>query len=193
LFKRFALVPELMIEAIKNGDAFAYEQAFVQYRDKVYFYFLKKTKSEEDAKDLLQITFLKLWRYRQSLSADYLLEQHLFQIARTAFIDYLRYQNSCVKARRSIAKKLETEPAFNYISTDFDLQTHLSKVLSTMPEQRKKVFELNRLQGFSYKEIAEILSISVKAVDNNLSRALRQLRKVFISAVYVVWAFCSQP
>ena len=57
-----------MIEAIKRGDAFAYEQAFVQYRDKVYFYFLKKTRSSEDAKDLLQITFLKLWKYRNSLS-----------------------------------------------------------------------------------------------------------------------------
>jgi RNA polymerase sigma-70 factor (ECF subfamily) len=94
-----------------------------------------------------------------------------------------------MKVQRSAAEKLETEATFNYISTDFDLKAHLSKVLSTMPEQRKKVFELNRLQGYSYKEIAEILSISVKAVDNNLSRALRQLRRVFISLIYLLWIF----
>jgi len=90
-----------MIEAIKRGDAFAYEQAFVQYRDKVYFYFFKKTRSSEDAKDLLQITFLRLWKYRHSLSEDYLLEQHLFQIARTVFIDYIRHENKVVKVQRT--------------------------------------------------------------------------------------------
>jgi RNA polymerase sigma-70 factor (ECF subfamily) len=168
-----------MIEAIKRGDAFAYEQAFVQYRDKVYFYFLKKTRSAEDAKDLLQTTFLKLWKYRHSLSEDYLLEQHLFQIAKTVFIDYMRHENKVVKVQRTVNERFKQDSDI-YISTNFDLQARLYRVLSTMPELRKKVFELNRLQGYSYKEIAEILSISVKAVDNNLSKALKQLRKIFV-------------
>jgi len=174
-----------MIEAIKRGDAFAYEQAFVQYRDKVYFYFLKKTRSAEDAKDLLQTTFLKLWKYRNSLSEDYLLEQHLFQIARTVFIDYMRHENKVVKVKRTVHERLEQSPRI-YTSTDFDLQAHLIKALSSMPELRKKVFELNRLQGYSYKEVAEILSISIKAVDNNLSKALRQLRKIFLLLIVIL-------
>jgi RNA polymerase sigma factor (sigma-70 family) len=166
-----------MIEAIKRGDAFAFEQAFVKHRDKVYFYFIKKTSSAEDAKDLLQITFLKLWQYRHSLSEEYLLEQHLFQIARTVFIDHMRRQNKLAKVQRTVE---EIKRPFIYTSDEFDLQSHLKEVLSCMPELRKKVFELNRLQGYSYKEIAELLSISVKSVDNNLTKALRQLRKVFI-------------
>lgn len=179
-----------MIEAIKKGDAFAYEQAFVQYRNKVYFYFLKKTRLAEDAKDLLQITFLKLWKYRHSLSEEYLLEQHLFQIARTVFIDYMRRENKLAKAHKTISEKLETHPSI-YTSTDFDLQTHLGKTLSSMPELRKKVFELNRLQGYSYKEIAEMLSISVKAVDNNLAKALKQLRKMFILPLLLIVVYFS--
>jgi RNA polymerase sigma-70 factor (ECF subfamily) len=47
-----------------------------------------------------------------------------------------------------------------------------------MPEMRKKVFELNRLQGYSYREIAELLSISEKAVDNHLTKAVKQLKKI---------------
>jgi|KBSMisStandDraft_5_1062788.scaffolds.fasta_scaffold373516_3 RNA polymerase sigma-70 factor (ECF subfamily) len=174
-----------MIEAIKRGDAFAYEQAFVQYRDKVYFYFLKKTRSSEDAKDLLQITFLKLWKYRNSLSEDYLLEQHLFQIARTVFIDYLRRENKVVKVRKAVNERFEENNSV-YTATEFDLQKHVHKALSSMPALRKKVFELNRLQGYSYKEIAEMLFISVKAVDNNLSKALRQLRKIFLLLVVIL-------
>src|SRR5690348_339887 len=175
-----------MIEAIKRGDVFAYEQAFVQYREKVYFYFLKKTKSPEDAKDLLQTTFLKLWKYRHSLSENYLLEQHLFQIARTVFIDYMRHQNKVVKVQRTFNERFEQQSEV-YISTDFDLQARLVKALSSMPQLRKKVFELNRLQGYSYKEIAEMLSISVKAVDNNLSKALRQLRKIFLLLALILF------
>lgn len=174
-----------MIEAIKNGSRFAYEQAYVQHREKVYAYFLKKTNNEEDAKDLLQQVFLKLWQYRSSLSTDYLLEQHIFHIARTVFIDYLRVCNK----RSALQKKLEEKPAFTYTSSVFDIKKHMQLALSSMPELRKKVFELNRLQGYSYKEIAEMLSISVKSVDNNLSKALKQLKKVLVFVVFILTVF----
>jgi len=169
-----------MIDAIKRGDEFAYEQVYIRYRKKVYFYFLKKTKSDEDAKDLLQVTFLKLWQYRGSLSPDYLLEQHLFHIARTVFIDFLRTQNKLNRLQETIGRKAEDSPAYIYTSTDFDIQTGLQRALSSMFQMRKKVFELNRLYGYSYREIAQLLSISVKTVDNNLSKALKELRKIFI-------------
>jgi RNA polymerase sigma-70 factor (family 1) len=173
-----------MIQAIKNGDTFAYEQAFLLYREKVYFYFYKKTKSGDDAKDLLQTTFLKLWQYRHSLSEDYLLEQHLFQIARTVYIDYLRQENKVMKVRKALSEKLEQTAVFYYTPSDFDLHARLYETLTEMPDQRKKVFELSRLEGYSYKEIAQMLSISVKAVDNNLAKALRQIKKAFIALLF---------
>src|SRR5438067_3009510 len=142
-----------MIDAIKKGDQFAYEQAYIQHCDKVYFYFLKKTKSREDAKDLLQITFLKLWQYRKSLSPDYLLEQHLFQIARTVFIDYLRRQSKQQLLQKIVNSKAGS-PSYAFTSTEFDIRTQLQRALSSIPQVRKKVFELNRLQGYSYREIA---------------------------------------
>lgn len=175
-----------MIEAIKRGDAFAYEQAYVQYRDKVYFYFLKKTSSADDAKDLLQITFLKLWQYRGTLSCEYLLDQHLFYIARTVFIDYMRKQNKICHLQKKVLEKTEKAPAYVYSSTEFDLETRLRSALSSMSELRKKVFVLNRLQGYSYKEIAQLLSISVKSVDNNLTKALKHLRKIFMPLIFLL-------
>src|SRR5688572_27141864 len=146
-----------MIAAIKNGDAFAFEQAYLQSCGKVYAYFLKKTKSPEDAKDLLQTTYLKLWQYRESLSPDFLLDQHLFQIARTVYIDYMRRQNNHCRVEQSIINKTENYPSHVYTSTEFDLKTRLQTALSAMPLIRKKVFELNRLEGYSYREISELL------------------------------------
>ncbi len=91
-----------MIDAIKHGDEHVFEQVYVLYRGKLFAYFLKKTNSEEDAKDLLQTTFSRLWQYRKSLCEDYVLEQHLFQIARTVFIDYLRKENKLKKVKASV-------------------------------------------------------------------------------------------
>ncbi len=166
-----------MINAIKRGDAFAFEQAYIEHREKVYFYLKKKTKSQEDAKDLLQNVFFKLWQYRQSLSTDYLLEQHLFQIARTVFIDYLRKQNKSNEFQKTINYN-QLNTTYTVPAVEFDITNNLQSVLLSMPNLRKRIFELNRLQGYSYKEIAEILCIPVKCVDNNLTKALKQLRKL---------------
>jgi RNA polymerase sigma-70 factor (ECF subfamily) len=168
-----------MIDAIKRGDEFAFEQAYIAHRSRVYGYFLKKAKDPEDARDLLQTTFLKLWQYRQSLSTEYLIEQHIFQIARTVFIDHLRKQNRRAKLRNINADDVPATQ-YTHLSTEFDVRSRLGAALAAMPELRKKIFELNRIQGFSYQEIARILSISVKSVDNNLTKALRYLRKTML-------------
>lgn len=178
-----------MIDAIKRGDEFAFEQAYVQHRGRVYGYFLKKTKNPEDARDLLQVTFLKLWQYRQSLSTEYLLEQHIFHIARTVFIDHLRKQNRRAKLHDAAAYHLPASARYTGNSTEFDVRSRLRSALATMPEMRKKIFELNKIQGFSYQEIAQLLSISVKSVDNNLTKALKYLRKTMIMlAMIIAWA-----
>ena len=162
-----------MIDAIKNGNEHAFEEVYILYRVKLFAYFLKKTNAEEDAKDLLQVTFSKLWQYRKSLCEDYLLEQHLFHIARTVFIDYLRKENKIKRMKAGMRSDTD-------VSTEqphaFDMQARLQTILSAMPVVRKRVFELHKLEGYSYREIAEILSISIKSVDNNLAKALKHLR-----------------
>lgn len=154
----------------------SFNHAWIQRHEKVYFYFLKKTKSEEDAKDLLQTTFLKLWQYRTSLSEKYNLDQHLFSIARTVFIDYLRSQSKLAKVAATADDSAEEPSQLPGVEE----QQSLQQALARMPATRKNVFVLHRLHGYSYKEVAEQLSISVKAVDNHLAKALKQLKKFFL-------------
>jgi RNA polymerase sigma-70 factor (ECF subfamily) len=164
-----------LVNDIKNGNVQVFEQAYVLHREKLFAYFLKKTRCDEDAKDLLQITFSKLWQYRKSLSPEYLLEQHLFNIARTVFIDYLRKENKQQKIKASVKLKEHVNLSPEYIQ-EFDVQARLQAMLSNMPLLRKQVFQLHKIEGYSYKEIAEMLSISLKSVDNNIAKALKYLR-----------------
>jgi RNA polymerase sigma-70 factor (ECF subfamily) len=177
-----------MIDAIKQGDEFAFEQSYVEHRQKVFAYLFKKTNSTEDARDLMQTVFLKLWKYRKSLSTEYLLEQQLFHIARTVFIDHLRATTKKNKTVEKIAAASSADPSYAYISTAFDLRTRMNDVVSGMPEIRQKVFQLSRLEGYTYQEIAKELSISIKSVDNNLTKALRQLRKLVLAIATLISA-----
>ncbi|SDH18251.1 RNA polymerase sigma factor [Chitinophaga filiformis] len=175
-----------MIGSIKKGDHFAYEQAFLQLRSRLYGFFLRKTNCPEDARDLVQITFLKLWQYRHTLDENFSIEQHLFRISRTVFIDYLRKQQTAVKWKNN-----SVNDKVCYIPEDFDLRKKLYTVLDAMPGIRKQVFELHRFQGLSYAEIASRLSITVKSVDNHISKAMRLIKKAVVLHLLLPFGFLS--
>lgn len=166
------------VSQLKNNDEWAFEQVFLANKEKVFRYFLKKTGSVSDAEDLLQNTFLKLWRYRSSLNEAFLLDQQLFTIARSVFIDHTRNRNKLKKiealVKREIARVKEE------IADGADKE-QLSTILEKMPELRKKVFIMHKIEGYSYKEIAEQLCINIKAVDNHIARALKQIRRSLLA------------
>ena len=168
-----------LILDIKCGDEDAFEQAYKKWRSKGYYYFLHKTASEDDAKDLLQSTFLKLWHYRSSLNDTYSLDQQLFHIARTVLIDHIRKANKQKAISQTLGTLNEQMNLENFQSMEFDTRRRMQHILNEMPELRKKVFELHKLEGYSYKEIAEHLGISEKSVDNHLAKAIKKLRNDF--------------
>ena len=167
-----------LISAIKQGDEWSYEQAYISCREKVFYYFLKKTRSEEDARDLLQTTFLKLWQYRKSLNEDYSLDQHLFNIAYTVFVDAVRKQRKAQQIDHEL-KETPTEAPAPGMLEQKELDSRLHRLLEQLPDERQKAFILHRLEGYSYKEVASHLSISVKAVYNHIARAVKHLKKYF--------------
>ncbi len=159
-------------------------RCYAEWDERVYYYFLKKTGLTDSARELTQITFIKIWQYRSSLSPDYSFEVQLFQRARLAWIDYLRKQASERKGQLSLQALSDSQPQSKDEPAEFEMNHHLKTALDLLPPMRKKVFELHRLQGYSYREIALHLSISVKTVDNHLSKAVRQLKSLLTILVF---------
>ena len=176
-----------IVSAIKQGDESSYEQAYISCRDKVFYYFLKKTRSEEDARDLLQTTFLRLWQYRSSLNEDYSLDQHLFNIAYTVYVDALRRQQKVMRIDHALSNEAPSAAEAIDPIEQKEMDHRLQALLEQLPAERKKVFILHRLEGYSYKEIAAELSISVKTVDNHVARAVKYLKKYFVLLSFVVF------
>lgn len=167
-----------MLELLKNGDPEAFRQFYYQWDERLYFYFLKKVKEESCAHELSQLTFIKMWKYRSALSDQCTLEVQLFRKAKLIYIDWLRKE--AVRRKQKEAEIAYTnEPAPDHGANTVHPKTEkLQNALEQLPPMRRKVIELSHLHGYAYKEIAQKLNISIKTVDNHISQALKQLRKI---------------
>jgi RNA polymerase sigma factor (sigma-70 family) len=150
---------------------------FNLYYPKVYHHFLKRTRSAAVAREVAQLSFIKLWEFRHTLKDTISLDTQLFHIAAGVFIDYLRREHTQRK------KVFEHDPARNpeEAAPDavFEASDTLLSLTRSLSPVRKRVFLLSRIHGHSYKEIAELLSISLKTVEDHMTKALRHIRGLY--------------
>lgn len=166
-----------LLEALKEGDEYAFESIYSVHKKRVYSYLLRKCNGNtDDAEELLQITFCKLWRYRKSINPDFNADQHLFNITRQVFIDHMRAVNN--RNRLSTVYKKEVLENNDTIINNIENLDEVKQILKGMPEIRRQIIWLNRIEGYSYQEIASQLSVSVKTIDNHLSKGLKSLRNM---------------
>ena len=171
-----------VINNIQNGNPTVFEEVFIHWQPHVYTYLIHRTKNPAFAEELTQLTFIKLWDSRHTLSPDHSLETQLFRIARTTMIDGIRE----LQRRKRLQQEFNTPgeesvPAIHAID--------MAGAINALPPVRKKVFLLNRMHGYSYKEIASELSLSDRTVEKHISLALKQLRKILTPALLL---FCFQ-
>ncbi len=176
-----------IVAAIQAGDKWVFEETFFKYHNKLFFYIAKKTNSTNIAEEVTQITFIKLWQYKHQLNPDLDISIQLFRIAKTTLIDVIRKEQT-VERTNTYLKTLYTNQYENNTEQQIhtkELQLHLQKAMNSLPTVRRKVFEMSRIQGLSYKEIAAELSISIKTVEHHISLALKQLRHII--SLYIIY------
>ncbi|SHE49500.1 RNA polymerase sigma factor [Pedobacter caeni] len=161
------------IQSIKEGDHVSFEIVFTLCHKKVYAYFFKKTASEDMAQELTQLAFIKLWNFKHTLSEEHELDVQLFRIAKTTLLDYFKKLSNDERNLKLYYNRLSEESVDQ--NQKFETNQQLEVALSVLPPTRKKVFILSRLQGYSYKEISEQLSISPRTVEKHISLAIKQL------------------
>lgn len=160
-----------------------FKEIFFAHYDKIFSGFFKRTGSESIAQDLTQITFIKIWEYRSSFNFELPVELQVNRKAKLVFIDWLRKEAYQRKLMHEL--KQHTLPVEKH--DKFELTDRLQSALSELPPVRKKVFTMAYIDGFSHKDIADTLHISVKTVDNHISKALSQLRKILAyQAVFAI-------
>ncbi|MEO8405395.1 MAG: sigma-70 family RNA polymerase sigma factor [Chitinophagaceae bacterium] len=167
------------IAALKQNDTLALSELFHQYHQKVYFFILSKSKSSYIAEETTQLTFIKLWNYRHHLDESLPLSQQIFRIARTTLIDVLRKDAVYSAMKQNIQGSSKLLDGFAPMEVK-ELNEALRKAVQKLSPVRRKVFELSRNHSYSHKEIAKLLSLSIKTVETHIGLALKQLRHLMI-------------
>jgi len=165
------------IRSLREGDRVVFRQVFDEYHARVYAYVYKKTASSYMAEETMQLTFVKLWNYRQSLKPELTLFTQIFRIASTTMIDLLRSEEKKQNALQSIKRQTDFRLDPLQSMEENLLKKKVNVLVRQMPTMQKRVFEMSRFEEKSYREIAHALSISIKTVETHISRALKFLRQ----------------
>lgn len=164
-----------LIEEIRNGDPIAFRNLFFQYHQKLIEFCYYRIRDLEVSKDLVQEIFTKIWISREKLDPEKSIKSYLYKSLTNQIINYI---NS------SSAKTLKSDNLISRTSVDsnddLDDKIDIFTAIEKLPEQFKTVFMLSRIEGFKYSEIADICSISVKAVEKRMTKCLKILRKLIV-------------
>lgn len=172
------LTDRVRIEAIKRGDIKEFEQFFRAFYKPLLSYAYRFFDDQQDAEEIIQDLFLKFWEKRAKLEITSSLTSYLFRAVRNNCLQAIKYQKNKTKYQAYIKNQTndyqDSEPLEFLEYTE--LNEKVNYILSELPDRCQEIFKLNRFQGLKYKEIALELSISIKTVEANMSKALKHFR-----------------
>lgn len=156
-----------------------YNQCVRDYADNVYRFILKNLRQEEDARDIVQSSFEKLWMTRENVE-NARAKSYLFTIAYNQMIDHIR------KHKRVVLKEEFREES--RITTGYSDNTKkiLEKALARLNETQRSLVMLKDYEGYSYEEIGEITGLSLSQVKVYLHRARIQLKNYLVSPENII-------
>ena len=172
------------MEAQESLNHKIFELIFEQNREMLerlaYFY----VGSAEDAKDIISQSFLTLWERREEVVTDRVLP-YLFTIVKNACLDYRRKEEKHRQVHEQIYRQ-ERAMMDIYTSTiesrdpialfTGEILSIYKETLLSLPQEQRETWLRSRIDGLTYKEIAEVLGISYKRVDKNMQQVMKKLR-----------------
>jgi RNA polymerase sigma factor (sigma-70 family) len=149
------------------------------YADNVYRFILKNLRHEEDAKDVVQTAFEKLWRNRADVDGMKC-KSYLFTVAYNQMIDHLR------KVKRVQLKDDFREEARVTNKEANNIRDILERALAKLSETQRSLVMLKDYEGYSYDEIGQIMNLSESQVKVYLHRARLQLKEYIVKVENVI-------
>jgi len=164
---------------LAKSDEFAFRELYIRYKSKLWSYSISFLKSKDECDDLIQEIFIHLWEMRFIINSELSISSLLYTMTRNRIINYFRNMDVKLQAKIALAqtpiesKSTEDELIF------MDYQKILMDAINKLPPQRKRIFNLSRIENKSHKEIASLLGISISTVQEHISESLRFIKKFF--------------
>jgi RNA polymerase sigma-70 factor (ECF subfamily) len=167
-----------LITAFKKGDPKAFEKLFDRHHKKLYLFLYRLLNSKEDAEEIVQDTFIKIWEKRAEFIEGYPFESFLFKIAKNAFLNLnrKRVNRKIVESHLEFLTEITSGSTDEYVIFN-ETKAIVNTIIDNLPPKRKEIFLLRRIEGLSRQEIADKLDISIITVDSQLLKANKYLKE----------------
>lgn len=155
-----------------------FEQLFKEHFKSLYAYAFTILKNEAIAEETVQHVFYKIWEKKVPETIQTSLKAYLYKAVYHESLNYLKHQK--IKARYHVhvmhqSKNHIDQGASRKILVK-ELEEKIRDAMNALPQQCRTIFQLSRFEGLKYQEIADQLGISIKTVENQMGKALKQLR-----------------
>lgn len=158
------------------SDKGAFEKLFGAMSKPLYLYALRLTRVQPLAEDIVQEVFLRIWQRRTTLDPNRSLRALLYVSVRNLALSHERTQVNRQTLLAGMDQQMST-PSPEEAAWAKMLGNHIKEWINELPARRREAFQLSRFDGLGYGEIADIMGLSVKTVDNHIWKALQHLKE----------------
>lgn len=169
----------LILNKVKEGDIKAFEDLFRRYYSPLCWFAAGIIGDIHAAEEIVEELFYVFWRDRERLQVFCSVKSYLYRAVRNEAVQYCQHREVEERYRRSALDANGTEPSGDDIEAQLEykeLEMLIQHTLQRLPERRLRIFKMHRMEAKKYTEIATLLSISVKTVEAEMTKALRVLR-----------------
>lgn len=165
---------EKKLGAGQKMDPQSFENLFREYFSSLMAFARKILEDEDDAREVVQGVFIKLWERREEIDLSTSLKSYLFTSVHNRSLNVIRDRR---KFSANEVPEMAGELDVSAYIESMELEEKIGQCIEELPEKCRQIFELSRFDGLKYSEIALKLNISVKTVENQMSKALKILKE----------------
>ena len=167
-----------LVALLKEGSQQAFAELYIRYYDSLFFYCKKYLKDEYGAEDIVQDIFIQLWDTHDTINITSSFSGYIYTSAHNRILKMIRHFDVHLRYAQHIlmnAKEWTNETEDSIMNNDFTAL--LNEMMERLSPKQKEVFRLSRIEGLTYKEISEMLQISIPAVQKHASIALEKIKE----------------
>ena len=171
---------EELFDLIKEGRSYALKILFKKYYERLCHFADTIINDNVLSEEIVSDIFVNIWEKREQININYKVKSYLFTAVKNQSINYLKKRKLHTVSLYSAVQEKTGDSANPEEKLLYDeLKEKVDNIIDKLPEKRKLIFQMNRFDGFTFQEIADILSLSVFTVRNQMVKAIKFLAKQY--------------
>jgi RNA polymerase sigma-70 factor (family 1) len=167
-----------LLVLLRQGNEPAFNTLYKAYSKPLYLWVLRMVKNADDADELLQELFIKLWDNRKIIDLEKSFKSYMYTIAHNLVSNYFRK----IANDQALIRSILQNATIYYLNAQELLENKevsklLQQAIDQLTRQRKQVFQLCKIEGKSYEEAAELMGISIATINSHMTKSLQSIRE----------------